>query len=226
MSQPTTRHLAVRKSARLVELGSGVARPEECWIVVHGYRQLAPRFIRRFASLDDGRRRIVAPEGLHRFYIDEDGGAHGPEHRVGASWMTREDRAADIADYVAYLDEVAALLDREVGPEAPRIVLGFSQGVHTVARWIVSGAAPTPHTTVLWGAPLPDDLEEEKAPRRLGGTRLVRVHGAADRHDGEAARARDAERLAGWGLSTQVLEHPGGHRIDPDLLGGLSTLSG
>lgn len=222
----TTRHLSVRKTARLVELGSSVAQPEECWIVVHGYRQLAPRFIRRFASLDDGRRRIVAPEGLHRFYIDEDGGPHGSEHRVGASWMTREDRAADIADYIGYLDEVAALLDREVGREAPRIVLGFSQGVHTVARWIVSGAAPTPHTVVLWGAPLPDDLDEERASRRLGGTRLVRVHGATDSHHGAAARAGDAERLAGWGLSAQVLEHPGGHRIDPDFLGGLSTLSG
>ncbi len=221
-----TRHLSVRKTARLAELGSGVAQPEECWIVVHGYRQLAPRFLRRFASLDDGRRRIVAPEGLHRFYVDEDGGPHGPEHRVGASWMTREDRDTEIADYIAYLDQVAAMLDDEVGRDVPRIVLGFSQGVHTVTRWVVSGAAPPPHTTVLWGATLPVDVDEARAPDRLGETRLVRVHGASDRYHSPAGRQRDAERLAGWGLDSEQLEHPGGHRIDAELLGRLSTLPG
>src|ERR1051325_10016453 len=49
-----------------------------------------------------GRRRLVAPEGLSRFYLSE----RATERRVGASWMTREDRLAEIADYLGYLDAV------------------------------------------------------------------------------------------------------------------------
>ena len=80
------------------------------WVVCHGYRQLARRFIREFQGIAGAERRIVAPEGLSRFYLDEEGGPHGPEARVGATWMTREDRIAEIDDYVAYLD---ALAERE-----------------------------------------------------------------------------------------------------------------
>lgn len=221
----TTRHLSVRRTARIAELGGEVSAPEEVWIVLHGYRQLAPRFMRRFGSLDDGRRRILAPEGLHRFYVDEDGGPHGAEHRVGASWMTREDRETDIADYLAYLDQVVDMVEGEVGKGVPRIVLGFSQGVHTAARWVVSGRSAPPRTTVLWGAGLPGDLDAERAPDRLSETRLVLVDGATDRHRPPAGRQRDLDVLSEWGVEAEALEHPGGHRIDPTLFDRITGLA-
>ena len=213
----TERLVTVPRSARVVELGADVERPREWWIVLHGYRQLANRFVRRFASLADGSRRIVAPEGLSRFYVDEDGGSHGPEHRVGASWMTRESRESEIADYVAYLDQVMAELRAEVGPDARGVVLGFSQGVHTAARWLTSSTAPMPRTTVFWGAPLPEDLDPARAAERLATTRLVLVEGRTDPHRSAAAGAAERTRLQGWGLSPEWLEHPGGHRIDPSV---------
>ncbi|MEJ2217163.1 MAG: hypothetical protein P8099_11165 [Gemmatimonadota bacterium] len=102
------RHITVSRVARYYTLGPPAIDAAEVWFVLHGYRQLAGRFLRRFEALDDGTRRIVAPEGLSRFYVDDDSGPHGPGSRVGASWMTREDREREIDDYVAYLDAVAS----------------------------------------------------------------------------------------------------------------------
>lgn len=207
-----SRHLRVERTARYHLLGPDRGAVEELWVVCHGYRQLARRFLRRFRALDDGSRLLLAPEALSRFYVDPAPGRHGPEHRVGGSWMTREDREAEIRDYVAYLDRVAAVA-RE-GRGALRVVaLGFSQGGHTAARWAVSGATPV-DGLVLWGAYLPDDLDPGEAPGRLRATDLVLVRGDADRHRDEDRERVEAERLAAWGVEPRVVPYEGGHEID------------
>src|SRR5438445_8877211 len=95
-------HLAVAKTARYYSLGEPGPATRQLWFVCHGYGQLAGRFLRHFEPLDDGSRVIIAPEGLSRFYLSES----PAERRVGASWMTREDRLVEIGDYVRYLDAV------------------------------------------------------------------------------------------------------------------------
>ena len=100
-------------------------------MVLHGYRQLARRFLRRFEPVAGDHRRIVAPEGLSRFYADPGRGRHGPASAVGASWMTREDRENEIRDYVAYLDQLWQHLRTDSPGRTRLVVLGFSQGVAT-----------------------------------------------------------------------------------------------
>jgi hypothetical protein len=69
--------------------------------VLHGYAQLAERFLRWFRPVDDGQTWIVAPEALSRFYLETTlKGSHGPA--IGATWLTREAREADLADHVDY----------------------------------------------------------------------------------------------------------------------------
>src|SRR2546425_5855384 len=75
------------RSARYFTLGSP-QHAADVWLVCHGYGQLASRFLERFRPIAAERRCIVAPEGLSRFYLTES----PAERRVGASWMTREDR--------------------------------------------------------------------------------------------------------------------------------------
>src|SRR5439155_683249 len=121
-------HLSVSRTARYFTLGERSAAEAEVGFACHGYGQLAARFLEKLRVLDDGTRYLVAPEGLSRFYLSES----PTERRVGASWMTREDRLAEIADYVQYLDavyqEVFGLLDRS---QVTVHALGFSQGVAT-----------------------------------------------------------------------------------------------
>src|SRR3989442_15736955 len=107
------------RSARYFTLGSP-QHAGDLWFVCHGYGQLAARFLERFHPLEAERRCIVAPEGLSRFYLTES----PTERRVGASWMTREDRLHEIDDYVRYLDGVYA----KFAPRKARVTaLGFSQ---------------------------------------------------------------------------------------------------
>src|SRR6266704_2680299 len=97
--------LSTSRTARYFTLGHP-SDARELWFVCHGYGQLASRFLERFHSLESQRRCIVAPEGLSRFYLTE----HPTERRVGASWMTREDRLHEIDDYVRYLDALHAVV--------------------------------------------------------------------------------------------------------------------
>ncbi|MFL5521990.1 MAG: hypothetical protein ACJ8B6_13695, partial [Gemmatimonadales bacterium] len=59
----TAHALIVPRTARYYTLGPTHGFPRELWFVCHGYGQLAGRFLRQFAPLDDGTRLIVAPEG-------------------------------------------------------------------------------------------------------------------------------------------------------------------
>jgi hypothetical protein len=94
----------VLRTARYATLGRLDESVREVWIVCHGYAQLAGRFIERFRCIAAPHRLIVAPEALSRFYTERGSGFHGPASQIGATWMTSEDREAEIQDYVAYLD--------------------------------------------------------------------------------------------------------------------------
>ena len=206
--------LEVRRSARWYALGEPGAHTREVWVVLHGYRQLASRFLRRFEPLDDGSRWLVAPEALSRFYVEEQVGRHGPGSLVGGTWMTREDREAEIADYVAYLDRLADVLFERVERTSVRlVVLGFSQGVATAARWTTHGVRP-PDALVVWGDTLPPDLDEVRARRVLPALDLVVVRGEADPSRRPAEEAKDDARLEAWGARPWALAHAGGHRVD------------
>src|SRR5688572_25204645 len=127
-------YLRVSKTTRYYTIGS-VEGARDLWIVCHGYGQLAAKFIQPFHTIAAPDRLIVAPEALHRFYLDPPP-APASQRRVGATWMTREDRETDIADYVDYFDTlISEMLSH--APNARLRVLGFSQGSATMLRWSV-----------------------------------------------------------------------------------------
>ena len=211
-------HVRVARTARYYTLGSAGPNLREIWLVCHGYGQLARRFLPRFASLDDGSRLIVAPEGLSRFYLRDSEGSHGREVPIGATWMTREDRENEITDYVEFLDAVLDAVSEEAGGEVARLtVLGFSQGTHTACRWVAAGRAAV-ERLILWGAYLPDDFDLDRGPERLESTELILVRGLADQYVSEGAHASQEARLEELGISFKTLTHAGGHELDPTLL--------
>jgi predicted esterase len=214
------RHLAVRKSARYFLAGTAQEPIRDVWIVCHGYGQLAAEFIRDFEPLRAPGRLVVAPEGLSRFYFE--GGFHGPDSKVGATWMTREDRLAEIDDYVAYLDalhdEVFARADRAA---TTFTVLGFSQGTATVSRWATRGKVK-PDRLVLWGGLLPPDLDLAAAHDALARLEIVLVAGRRDRFvDGEKLSEQLAA-LGRVGIAARAFRHPGGHRLNAEVLSDLA----
>ena len=124
--------------------------------VLHGYGQLAKFFIRKFSPALEKGYTIVAPEGLHSFYLE------GTSGRVGASWMTKENRKQDIQNYLKYLDAVHAKLTAEKEWEEI-VVLGFSQGVATAFRWLAESDIKPSKFLICSGLVPPDvDLNIKK----------------------------------------------------------------
>ena len=216
----TEHHLGVRRTARYFVDGSPSHDVRDVWIVCHGYAQLAADFIKDFEVLRSPERLVVAPEGLSRFYFET--GSHGPDSKVGATWMTREDRLAEIEDYVAYLDAVldAVFADRD-RTTAKLTVLGFSQGTATVSRWATRGRV-RPDRLVLWGGLLPPDLDLGAARERLARLQLVLVAGRRDKFVDEAKLTAQLSELDRHGIAVQTMHYPGGHRLRPEVLAELA----
>lgn len=187
------------------------------WYVLHGYRQLADRFIERFRELASPARLIVAPEALNHFYLEDlaTHGPHGPSAPVGATWMTRLEREHEIADYVRYLDRLDRTLD--LPADVHRVVLGFSQGSQTAARWAVLGRR-RPDRLVLWGGLFPPDLDVAAHARRLRALQPVLIRSEQDASLPVEKVDAEIERLRARGIEATTVRHGGGHTIGRDAL--------
>jgi predicted esterase len=216
--QAEEHHLRVTRTARYYVLGTPAGHVDQLWVVCHGYGQLARDFIRSFTAIAADNRLIVAPEALNRYYVDTAPRPHGADSPVAATWMTREDRDNEIADYIAYLDDLCAELKR-VAPNARVTALGFSQGTATVSRWASAGNTRL-HRVVLWGGSVAHDV-----PLRadlFGEATLTLVAGTRDHFVRSERLAAERERLHGAGLHHEFVQFEGGHRIDD---GALRTLT-
>ena len=224
MSGVESHAIVAPRTARYYTLGATHGFPRELWIVCHGYGQLAARFITQFARLDDGTRLIVAPEGLSRFYLDSIAERRGQvAPRVGATWMTREDRDAEIADYVHYLDLVASEVRHHLAGASPRIiVLGFSQGTATVSRWLAASELRA-EQLVLWSGGIPPELDLAAWATHVHGAAITLVAGESDEMVSAAAVASEAERLSAAGVGFTLQRFAGGHTIDPGALEALAA---
>ncbi len=210
MTQVEEHHISVRRTARFAVLGD-LDDAREVWFVLHGYGQLAGRFLKRFEPLIGGGRLVVAPEALNRYYFETSPGVHAADAGIGATWMTREDRETEIDDYVDYLN---TLYDHVVGglqrTPARIVVLGFSQGAATAARWIANGTSRV-SDVVLWGGFLPDDVPASGT--LFGGATVTLVHGTHDRYATGARIATAGEAMRAAGLEHRVITFDGAHEI-------------
>ncbi|MEO0557424.1 MAG: hypothetical protein AAF170_04490 [Bacteroidota bacterium] len=227
----TVRSIAAVKTARYVVLGPEDGPAGEVWMACHGYGQLATYFARHFKAVTrsegaSSRRLIVVPEALSRFYLDGPG-AGSRYTRIGATWMTKEAREADIADVTRYLDDVlvAACARANVDPiSVPLGVLGFSQGTATASRWVALSPllARRPHPAdhlVLWGGRAAHDIELAA----LNDIPLTLVAGDRDEIATPGRIVREETRLREAGLTHQLARYDGGHRLHAETLASVLT---
>jgi predicted esterase len=211
---PRERALEVRRTARYFELGGDGGRPPaELWYVLHGYGQLASELAAGLAFLATPERRLVVPEGLSRFYRDGTGGI------VGASWMTKVAREAEIEDYVDYLDALHARVTADLGAQVRATVLGFSQGTATASRWVARGGVRA-ERVILWGGGLPPDVDLAEARAAFRG--LSFAAGERDAFITPERLSEERARVEAAGLPFRLATFAGGHRLDDDLLRSLA----
>ena len=209
----TEHHLAVTRTARYYQQGELSAQTRQVWFVCHGYGQLAAYFSRHFAFLSAASPNtvIIAPEGLSRFYLQGNGG------RVGASWMTRDDRLHEIDDHIGFLNQLAEGVLAECPADVHITVLGFSQGTATVSRWLTS-APIRPHHLILWAGSFPEDVDATLAQQLFSGLKTTLVVGTNDEYISVAQATRQQEHLAGLGAISQLITFAGKHELNRAVL--------
>ena len=217
----TEHHLAVTRSARYYQLGELSAQTRRVWFVCHGYGQLAAYFSRHFAFLTeaDPATVVIAPEGLSRFYLSGNGG------RVGASWMTRDDRLHEIDDHIGFLDQLADVILAQCPADVHITVLGFSQGTATVSRWLAQARFRPAHL-ILWAGGFPDDLAPAAARRLLEKLPLTVVIGTDDEYISSSEIAHQQQQMQQLGALPTLISFAGKHELNRKVLAELAGIGG
>lgn len=141
-----TKSIKTQKHARIITLGD-FKSTDEIWLVLHGYAQNIFDFAKHFEGFEKNRS-FIFPEALSRFYQRSTVG------KVGASWMTSDERDLEKVDQRFYLNQVFQefnLGNRQVN------YLGFSQGAAALSRWIQHEQIAA-QRFILWSGNIPDEI--------------------------------------------------------------------
>lgn len=212
------------RSALVAQEGEQDGAVTEVWFAVHGMSQLAASFARRFEGVASPTRLVVVPEALSRYYLAPAEAIRAGHVKVGASWMTREARELEITDHVRYLDLLwAHLATRYPLDSALVTVLGFSQGVATITRWLARSTIARADALILWGGKVPPDILPLADGSPLSRAHWTMVVGDRDDFATPEVVAEERARLTAAGIDVDFVSFPGGHAIDPDTLARLAT---
>ncbi len=204
-------HTTIQKTVRYFTIGKPTPQVKHLWVCLHGYGQLADWFGKRFEKWASKERLFLFPEGPHRFYTE------GTSGRVGASWMTREDRLNDIEDQYNYLENLVADVRRNLPPTCKIHILGFSQGVATAFRW-VDRSALSFASLVTWAGTYPPDIDYALHREKFNPLKMHACFGDED----EFISTENAQKLLGQLAEQNIGITPhfykGGHKLYLDLL--------
>ncbi len=204
------KYLNVELKTRYYSIGELNQNTKIILFAFHGYGQLASYFGKHFERLGD-EYFVVIPEGLHRFYIN------GMEGRVGASWMTKEDREVDIVNQSAYLNSLLKGINLIDHTNAKLCILGFSQGVAAAMRWIIRNNIKI-DGFINWAGSIPNDLVVEEVSKTFDKLRMQVIIGDKDPYFNDEIREHFLAWIDHYKLSVDFQRFEGEHKIDAQLL--------
>ena len=205
-------HIDVTVKASYITLNELTPNTERVWLVFHGYGQLAEFFIKKFESLDPEKNFIIAPQGLSKYYLN---GVYG---RVGASWMTKEDRLTEIANQYRYLDQVLSQFDLT---DKQLIYFGFSQGTATMGRYAAHAKIPF-SKMIIWAGTFPPDTDPSDWSYLTGKEDISYWTSKEDIYYQEGMVEKQNEVVkAALGTTPTLNWYDGGHKVIPELVAQL-----
>lgn len=196
-------------------LGEPSEQIEQLWFVCHGHGQLSKYFIKKFETLNDGKHLIVAPEGLFRYYLQ------GFTGRVGATWMTKEDRISDIQNYLTFLRAIMNQVKHKLNLNTKVTLFGFSQGAATISRFATQTDVSFDQL-VLWAGIFPPDLPPLESREKLSEKRSFLVYGLNDPYLTES-RIKEQESIAAQiKVTPEILTFEGEHELNDQIIQQIS----
>lgn len=212
----TEHRLTFTFQARYHILGNPGKDIEHLWIVCHGHGHLAEYFIKQFTCLDDGQHLIVAPEGLSKYYLK------GFTGRVGATWMTKEDRLNDINNYLTYLEAVYKEIKPRLSDKVKVTLFGFSQGAATISRFATQTRVHFDRL-VLWAGIFPPDLPPLESTERIKNKPVYWVYGKKDPYLSANVMEEQGRIIESLKISPDIVSFEGEHELNEEVLLKLST---
>ncbi len=195
------RSLETTIHGRYLAIPPATSEPAPLLVGFHGYAENAEAQLERLRAIPGGESWVrVSIQALHRFYQSR-------TNAVVASWMTRQDRDAAIADNIGY---VAACIEAVTAEwrMAPTVVFaGFSQGVGMAFR-AAAHASGAGAGVIAVGGDIPPELEPV-ALKRLTAALIVR--GVSDALYPTEKFAQDQRRLRECSVNVRAVQIDGGH---------------
>ncbi len=203
-------HLTVPLQVSYRSLNKFTERTKRVWVVFHGYGQLTEYFLKKFEVLNPDENFVVAPQGLSKFYLD------GFSGRVGATWMTKEDRLTEIDNQQAYIN--AVLKKALIRKPSELILFGFSQGVSTMCRFATHNHVDF-QKMVLWAGTFPPEITKDDITHWRKDLALNYYSGTKDPFLKEGMVEALEERIyAVTGKKVTTTYFEGKHEIQEELL--------
>lgn len=203
--------------ARYFKLGEITQQTKAVWFVLHGYGHLAKYFLKKFEALTNHEICVIAPEGLSRFYLEDvNTRSKTGNNRVGSTWMTSENRLADIDNYIEFLNTVYNAELKNFS-HLPVTLLGFSQGAATVSRWAVNNSIAY-NELILWAGIFPNDMDFEKGKELLKTKKVFQVYGSKDPFLTDARIGEMKSLSEKIGVTSPPIIFDGGHELHEETL--------
>jgi predicted esterase len=204
-------YLTTKKTARVVIEGSDHPDLKNIWLITHGYGYLAPYFIKKFKTLFGPENLIIVPEALHRFYLN------GVSEKIGASWMTSEEREKEVEDNNNYLEKVAEKYIQPIRKKICLNVLGFSQGASVACRWALTTKYQISNL-IIWGSNIPPELSKSRMEEVHPGFNWIYVVGDKDEFISPEKQQEQIRLMRELGINPELLLYKGFHDINDEAL--------
>ncbi len=173
-------------------------KTKNVWMAFHGMGHLSRYFIKHFECLNAKENYIIAPQAPSKYYQDK------RFKYVGASWLTKENTAAEKENVLRYVDAVWEHEKKQwKGLDIKVILMGYSQGVSIVSRWAAKGKIQC-EQLVLHSGGIPAELTPEHFNYLDTSTKVLYLYGNEDQYFNEARNTE--ERLKGNRLFGDRLE--------------------
>jgi len=215
MENKTEKNIITPKTGKYYVLGDPGYQTKNIWFALHGYGSLASDFADYFNDIANQNTIVIVPEALNKFYLK---GFYG---KVGASWMTKNERENEIKDYINFLNNV---YNQEVSkifkPDLNINVFGFSQGTATASRWAMQNKFKV-DKLILWGGGLPNDIDYKKARIIFTTSALTIVAGEDDEFITEENLSTQLQTLEENKIRYLLKRYKGKHELQKDLLNEL-----
>ncbi|MBU2494120.1 MAG: phospholipase [Bacteroidetes bacterium] len=204
--------IIINKTARYFTLGSPDTNIKYLWFVIHGYGNLGAEFLTNFEIINNGENYFIAPEALNKFYLK------GFSGKIGAAWMTKENRDDEINDYINFLNSVyESVINKFDRSKLIINVLGFSQGVPTAVRWLERGLIKADNL-IIWAGNLPYDSNHKNLFQVLNKMNLYFVIGNKDRIINPDQLNEELEIINKFNPEYKLYKFNGGHEIHQQTL--------